>query len=650
MNDRLNQLKSAYFFRLAAVYAVIAWLAIQVATSTFPYLGFPPEAIKAVIVLAIAGFPIVLLFGWLRSRPVFLVIAIIALVGGAWLLTPKSKGRDTFGLTPATLSQLTSSPEVEQFPVFTPDGKRIVFSRETNGSKQLFIRDLANGTETQLTNDTLDHIQPSVSPDGRTLLYVQGNNLEPADLYGAYNAGAIWRQDVSGGNARLLVNFGSNPSYSPDGKHIAYDASTGGPRRIWIADDQGRNARQLTSDASEAVAHIIPSWSADGSRIVFQSIEKNKLDIRVVDVASGVITKITDDLVRDADPAFLPSGREVVFSSPRGGGWNLWRVALNSDGTPAGSMQQLTTGAGQDLQAKPTADGQHIAFATLNQNADLWVLPVDPNSGAVTGEPKELIATTREDSRGSWSPDGKFIAFNSDRAGDMNLYIYAFADKSTRQLTKGAGGDFQPAWSPDGRQLAFFSSRTGNAEIWTIDVASGAMRQLTRDSALDLNPVYSHDGTRIAFQSDRGGHKEMWLMNADGTNQRQLTVSGVGDHFMEWSADDKTVYYHANGPQVLQVNVASGQSVPVREIKGGSHISFSEDRSHMLDVVDHKVLWSTPLTPDSAREVYAFPDKDVRIDYPRWSPDGKYVLFDRLKPTGGDIWMLTLTSGRAAKR
>lgn len=642
-------------FEVVAVYAVAAWAAIQVATSTFPYLGFPSWLITAVIILAIVGFPIALIIAWLQerndqrlARHVVVLIALPALLVGAgipyWRLKARGAVVRDADFNAATLTQVTSSQEVEAFPSFSSDGKRLAFTREAGGHRQLFTRDLASGEDKQITKDDFDHIQPTWSPNGRTLLYVrareQSRALEPAEVFGVFTGADVWQLDLTSGRTQKLIDDAYNPVFSPDGKRIAYDASYGGPRRIWIADAAGRNPRQVTTDASEAVVHILPRWSTDGRLLAFQNIEKTKLDIRVVDVASGNINKITDDLVRDADPVWLP-GRELLFSSPRGGGWNLWRVSVNPDGSAGGAPRQITTGAGEDLQATAAPDGSSIAFVTMNQNADLYELPVN-GAGARTGQPIRVVGTTREDSRGSWSPDGKSIAFNSDRSGDMNVFVYSLGDQSTRQLTRGKGGDFQATWSPDGKTLAFFSSRAGNADIWTVDVATSALRQLTTDPALDVNPVYSPDGRTIAFQSDRGGRKEVWLMNADGTGQRQLTSTGVNDHFMLWSRDGSTLLYHGVGPQVMQVTVKTGESTLLREIKSGAHISFSPDGTRVMDVVDHKALWVTPLKDGAPTEVFAFPEPDARIDYPRWSPDGRFVLFDRLQPTGGDIWMLQL--------
>ena len=75
-------------------------------------------------------------------------------------------------------------------------------------------------------------------------------------------------------------------------------------------------------------------------------------------------------------------------------------------------------------------------------------------------------------------------------------------------------------------------------------------------------------------------------------------------------------------------------------VTGGSHMSLSPDGSKILDVVAHKTMWVSPLVSGSPEKVFEFPDPDVRIDYPVWSPDGRWVLFDRFRPQGGDIWMM----------
>jgi len=175
-----------------------------------------------------------------------------------------------------------------------------------------------------------------------------------------------------------------------------------------------------------------------------------------------------------------------------------------------------------------------------------------------------------------------------------------------------------------------------------VDTDSGALTRLTRGS-VDLNPFFSPDGNWIAYQSDRSGRLEAWVMRRDGSEPRQLTRTGITGHFMRWTAGGDAVVYRcpscAGKPQTMKVKLEGGEPEPLVESAGGSHISFSHDHSRIMDVVGHRVLWVTPLGGKPVK-VYEFPDPTVRIDYPVWSPDGKWVLFDRFLPQGGDVWMM----------
>jgi Tol biopolymer transport system component len=301
------------------------------------------------------------------------------------------------------------------------------------------------------------------------------------------------------------------------------------------------------------------------------------------------------------------------------------------------------------VQLALSPDGTSLAFTTLQQNADLWRLPVSPETGVATGEPGSLTATTREDSRGSWSPDGARIAFNSDRGGEMNLWLHDIGTDVTTQLTRGAGGDYQPFWSPDGERIVFFSLRSGSSDIWEVDAAGGEPLRLTEGEGIEVNPCYSPDGTRIAYQSDRDGRLEVWVMGADGGDPRQLTRVGVRGHFLRWTDDGRYVVFRrpmAEGSETWLAPADGGPPVKMPgEIRGGSHMSFSPDRSRILDVSGHRTLWVSPVEGGEIVKSFEFADPRARIDYPSWSPDGRWVLFDRFVPEGGDIWEISLPDG-----
>ena len=367
-------------------------------------------------------------------------------------------------------------------------------------------------------------------------------------------------------------------------------------------------------------------------------ILKTRSDIRVIDLATKGVTVITDDNLPDLDPAWSPSGRYIYFTSSRGGGLNIWRVPVSASGAASGPGQQLTTGAGPDLELAVSPDGRRLAFAVLGINSDVWRLPVDPVTGRPTGDPTVLVGSTRVESRAAWSHDARAIAFNSDRQGDMNLWVRTLADGVEKQVTTGPGGDYQPDWSPDGSTLVFFSSRSGNNDIWTVNIASGALTQLTSGPGTKTNPFYSPDGRQVAYHSDQSGRIEAWVMNADGSAARQLTTNGSGGHFMRWTADGKGLFLSSR--RIVRLDVASGTMDSLPPITSGAHISLSPRQDRVLDVRNHKTLWVHPLDGAEPYQVFEFPDPDVRIDYPVWSPDGKWVIFDHAAPSGGDIWLL----------
>ncbi len=159
---------------------------------------------------------------------------------------------------------------------------------------------------------------------------------------------------------------------------------------------------------------------------------------------------------------------------------------------------------------------------------------------------------------------------------------------------------------------------------------------------MDTNPFYSPDGRQIAFMSDRLGRLGVWVMSADGSNQRAVGDLRAGGHFIRWTDDGAYVLFRAeSGTQVetMKVRVADGTAERLRDVASGAHMSLSPNRDLIMDVKGHRTLIAYPLAGEPVK-VFEFAESQVRIDYPVWSPDGKWILFDRAAPRGGDIWFL----------
>ena len=181
-----------------------------------------------------------------------------------------------------------------------------------------------------------------------------------------------------------------------------------------------------------------------------------------------------------------------------------------------------------------------IAFAS-NRDGDLEIYVMDADGGNL----RKLTNNSDGDADPVWSPDGKRIAFKSDRDGHVNAHgfptadIYVMdADGSNQQnLTNNPNNDWDPSWSPDGKRIAFTSRRDGpfNIEVYVMDADGSNLQNLSNHPFDDRNPSWSPDGAHIVFSARREGHfenkfsitHEIYVMDADGGNQRRLTEIGI---------------------------------------------------------------------------------------------------------------------------
>jgi len=217
--------------------------------------------------------------------------------------------------------------------------------------------------------------------------------------------------------------------------------------------------------------------------------------------------------------------------------WNIW--VMRGDGS---DPKLLTDDAADDMSPTWSPDGKSIAFVSERDgNREIYVMKADGTQQI------NLTLHLSEDWTPAWSPDGTSIAFSSYRDGNWEIYIMGADGSDPVRLTQNSAADYGPCWSPDSQQIAFHSNRDGNWEIYVVGRDGQGLRRLTEDEATDFAPAWSPDGTMIAFESYRDGNMEIYMMAADGSEQRNISNDPYSnEHGPAWARDGSKLLYFSN--------------------------------------------------------------------------------------------------------
>ena len=270
-----------------------------------------------------------------------------------------------------------------------------------------------------------------------------------------------------------------------------------------------------------------------------------------------------------APPTSTPKPPQwLVFETERGKLGDYEIFAMTTKGQ---RVTNLTNCWADDVAPVWSPNGRRIAFVSLRDTpagkwglgpGSIYLLDFDP----VTGRPGNLFRLTdgtSDDGWPTWSPDGKRIAFMSDRAGNWDIWVINVDGSGRTRLTTHPADDEHPAWSPDGKKIAFTSKRGGNRDIWVMNADGSNPVNLTNTPGRDRYPRWSPDGQWIAFNTRRDGNQEIYVMRADGSGQHNVTnspnsIEGLAD----WSPDGKRLVLYSDRPgnkDIFIVDLTSGQ-------------------------------------------------------------------------------------------
>ena len=309
--------------------------------------------------------------------------------------------------------------------------------------------------------------------------------------------GRVWIVRPDGSAERRLppkrVDFG-DLQWSPNAKRIAFTATRRGlgngrsdqHDELFVMNADGSGVRRLTwtRAAHTRVFHANPSWSPDGRRIVFDRNDDGPEGIYVIN-ASGrgerpLIRGHKAGWLWPRNSALSPDGRKIALTD----GNRVFVVKAGGGARPR-PVARVQGGEVSELTWSP--DGRRLAV--LPDNADLVVMRRD-GSGLrnVTRKPAEWKISGH-----AWSPDGQTIAVSIQERWREPYQIWLVNADGTgkRKLTTAPRDSWSPDWSPDGKRIAFASQRDGNYEIYVMNADGSDQRRLTRDPADDYHPVWS---------------------------------------------------------------------------------------------------------------------------------------------------------------
>ncbi len=271
--------------------------------------------------------------------------------------------------------------------------------------------------------------------------------------------------------------FYQDVSWSPDGTQIAFSAVINKqPADLYTMVLKGKVVSQLTDNAA---ADSWPSWTKDGSQIVFSSKRDGNEEIYVMKSDGGSPKRLTENPARDAAPAVSPDGAEIAFVSDRDGNPEIYIMSI--DGT---NVERLTNTAYAEHNPHWSPDGSRIVCYTEDPARQDRVEVID----AATGEAQVIGDGSSDAFYPSWSANGQSIVYTT-KAGETEKWVHTFAldgSKNEKLLPLPA---FYARYSPDGKRIAYIGGAWPTSNIYVIDYSDGTLRCLTCD--LQLAPAPS---------------------------------------------------------------------------------------------------------------------------------------------------------------
>jgi serine/threonine-protein kinase len=420
-------------------------------------------------------------------------------------------------------TQLTRAAGTEEFPAISPDGKSVAYRAfgPSDRAPHVEFRRTDGGDAVQIAGGIVPR---AWSPAGDRLL--------------VWGARGLVSQPALGGQGTTIDPQAFFGSWSPDGKQVAFFIRDS----LFVGDANGGTPRFVTS----ALDPHSPVWSPDGKWIAFVSGNSPYFrtyniapsSVWLVSSAGGTPIQLTPAGGMSLSPTWAPDSRRLLIVSVLAGVRDVYQINVNSSGHPNGEPVRVTTGLNPSLISL-SADGTQLAYSVATYHANIWKVAI-PKSGAISTQGALPVTNDLQTIEGlDVSHDGKWLVFDSNRQGVMQIFRMPLGGGPVQQLTHDSNPSFKPAISPDGKEVAYHAIVKGLRRIFSVPIDGGRSTQLSPGAAPDeRNVSWSPDGHRIAWLVAQGvrGYIQVATRDAQDKWGPPLTVQTPGgDAFMTWT-------------------------------------------------------------------------------------------------------------------
>lgn len=446
------------------------------------------------------------------------------------------------------LARKLSSPKgLELFPKFSPDGQMIAFSGNYDGNTDVYVMPAVGGSPMRLTHHPDSDLVVEWYPDGKNILY-RSRMKSPSRRFNRF-----FKQPLKGGMPETLpLPYGELASFSPDGNRVVFQYISrefrtwkryrgGMASDLWLYDFVKNTSEKITVFKG---TDALPMWHENTIYFLSDRDKIKKLNIWAYDVTTKQKRQVTKFTEYDVKwPSIGPDS--IIFEN----GGKLYLLGLRNETSRPISIQvpsdlpkiraQLKGFSKNIKNFSLSPSGKRALFGARGE-----IFTVPEKHGSV----RNLTNTSGVAERyPAWSPDGKHVAYFSDRSGEYELYLRTGDGKGKeRQITKGGSVyRFSPVWSPDSKKIAFYDK---TSSLFVLDVADGKPKYVDRDDVTYISSYsWSADSRWLAYTKRmNNGQGAIMIYDALKHKTHQVTSGYYSDSMPLFDTEGKYLFFYSN--------------------------------------------------------------------------------------------------------